>query len=119
MSYAQRQIDVRAGEIHVAAATPGVVHKNLLVSNRQTDLLRECGGHDDQGKTISGSPGERLRCISGHLRVVFELELGLVIERVDKPPLRALGAQLAGDLRAQVMLHIIAERKHIIGADAL
>src|SRR6266446_2416960 len=119
MPYAERQIDVRARKIHVAAAAPGVVHEHSLVSNGETHLLRERGGHDDQGQTISGSRREGLRCISSHLRVVFELELALVIKRIDKFPSRILGQRLTGGFRSQVVLHIIAEGKDAIATDAL
>src|SRR5207247_3241748 len=68
---------------------------------------------------ISGSRRERLRCISGDLSVVFELELALVIERIDKAPSGISAEQLAGDVHSEVMLHVIAQRKDTVATDAL
>ena len=74
----QRQIDVRDGEIHAAAAAPDGISKHHLVPDGDTDLLRERGGHDDQGQAIAGSCAESLRRVPGHFRVVDELELVLL-----------------------------------------
>ena len=115
----QRQVDERDREIHAAAAAAlHRISKHHRVPDRDTDLLRERGSHDDPGQTIAGSCGECLRRIPGHLRVVGELELVLAVERVNEGPLPIFGAKLARDMGTQVLLHIVIERKDIIGTDA-
>ena len=89
-----------------------------MVPDRDIDLLRERGSHDDQGQIIAGSCGGCLRRIPGDPRVLGELELVLAVERINEGPLPIFGAKLAGDMGTQVLLHIVIERNDIMGTDA-
>ena len=62
---------------------------------------------------------ERLRRIARHGRVVLELEQPGRGEGVDEPLPRASRAQERGDVDAEVVPHLGAQREHVVGADAL
>ena len=52
-------------------------------------------------------------------RVVVELELAALPDGVGKTLAGALAAQIGGDVDAEVSLHLVAQREHVLGADAL
>ena len=104
----ERHIDMRIEKIEAGAAAPDVVYEDQLVPDRYVQFLCKRRGQQHQGQAVSRPGRERLRCVPGHRRIVFELELVLAVKRVEEPPLTALFAQLGSDIRIYVTLHRLA-----------
>ena len=116
---ADSHVDVPRREQQVAGAAPGLVEVGALVDHRQAQLMRERRGHDDQRQAVAGARVERLRRRLGARGVVLELELRLLVKRLDQAHLRALEAQLVGDVDGEVAFHRVADGEHVVGADRL
>ena len=108
-----------AGEQQVAAAAPRLLHVGALEAHRELQLVRQRRRHQHQRQAVAGAGVERLGGGLGGGRVVLELELGAAVERIDQPGLRALGADLVGDVDREIAAHRVAHLEHVVGADPL
>jgi hypothetical protein len=117
---AEAQVDVAASQVKVAAAAPGVVDHHGLVIDAQAQFLGERRRHDHQRQAVAAERLEGLGGVARHGRFVFELQLALLVERVDQALFEALGAQLRAERGAvQVAAHRRADGEQVVGADAL
>jgi hypothetical protein len=83
-SIAQDQIDVPNEEFDVAASAQRFIGDDALELDRQSQLLGQRPGHDDERQAVAAARSERLRGVAGHDGVVIELELTRRVERLEQ-----------------------------------
>ena len=108
-----------AQEMHAAGAAPHRLDHRSLVRDRQVERLREGRGHDDERQAVARSGRERLRRVPRGGGIVLEPELILRVERVEQSLVQPLVHQGTRHLVFYVALHLIAQREHVLCADAL
>jgi hypothetical protein len=78
-----------------SAAAPGVVYKDALKADRESDLLRERRGHDHERQAVSRPVGECLGGVPCPDGLVFEPQLAFGVERLGKSLLDAAAVRSA------------------------
>ena len=108
----EHQVDVAAGQVEVPAAAVKVVDLHGLETDRQAQVAGEAGGHDHQRQAVAGSRCKGLRSTARGAGVVVQLQLALLVERVDQlAPRVGLAGQRRQHARG-VGAHLVAHVEH-------